>query len=275
MAVYKILSVFLVVAGPSAWTTPQFSPTPSTTPVPILRYIDNQNTDGSYTYGFEGADGTYKLETRYTDGRVKGKYGYYDPEGVLREATYGAEAGRGFEPQIEGIELPPPTIVEDIQNEIPQSFEPEIQNPQRFKNFQAISPPPKKTRNILPQSASASVPVQSNVKIVNGRRAVLKKRLRAKATPAPAPAQFVDPQVQRENNLRARQEQLKALKDHRQQLLLLQQRQSGARQSYPRSFNGFQQKQQETFRSASPSVSDPYVSGLDLNSGSYSYSYKK
>jgi len=275
MAVYKIFSVFLVVAGPSAWTTPQFSPTPSTTPVPILRYIDNQNTDGSYTYGFEGADGTYKLETRYTDGRVKGKYGYYDPEGVLRETTYGAEAGRGFEPQIEGIELPPPTIAEEIQNEIPKNFEPENQNPQRFKNFQAISPPTKKMRNFLPQSASASVPVQSNVKmkIVNGRRAVLKKRLRAKATPAPA--QFVDPQVQRENNLRARQEQLKALKDHRQQLLLLQQRQSGARQSYPRSFNGFQQKQQETFRSASPSVSDPYVSGLDLNSGSYSYSYRK
>merc|ERR1712128_201662 len=263
MAVHKILTIFLVVAGSCAWTTP----------LPILRYIDNQNTDGSYTYGFEGADGTYKLETRYTDGRVKGKYGYYDPEGVLRETTYGAEAGRGFEPQIDGIELPPPTIAEDIQNEIPQNFEPEIQNPQRFKNFQAVSPTPKKMSNFLPQSASASVPVQNNVKIVNGRRAVLKKRLRAKATPAPA--QFVDPQVQRENNLRARQEQLKVLRDHRQQLLLLQQRQSGARQSYPRSFNGFQQKQQETFRSASPSVSDPYVSGLDLTSGSYSYSYKK
>ena len=27
--------------------------TPSTTPVPILRYVDNQNIDGSYTYGYE------------------------------------------------------------------------------------------------------------------------------------------------------------------------------------------------------------------------------
>eukprot|EP00092_Neocalanus_flemingeri_P019234 GFUD01020836.1.p1 GENE.GFUD01020836.1~~GFUD01020836.1.p1 ORF type:complete len:285 (-),score=89.94 GFUD01020836.1:97-951(-) len=284
MAVYKILSVFLVVAGPSAWTTPQFSPSPSTTPIPILRYINNQNTDGSYTYGFEGADGTYKLETRFTDGRVKGKYGYYDPEGVLRQATYGAEAGRGFEPQIEGLELPPPTIEEEIQNEIPQSFEPEIQNPQRFKNFQPISQTSKKLRNFLPRSDSESVPVPSNVKIVNGRRAVIKRRLRAKATPVkattaratPAPAPYLDPQVQRENNLRAREEQLKTLRDHRQQLLLLQQRQSGARQSYPRSFNGFQQNQQpETFRSASPSVSDPYVTGLDLNSGSYSYSYRR
>ena len=31
---------------------------------------------------------------------ISGKYGYYDPEGVLREASYGAEAGRGFEPEI-------------------------------------------------------------------------------------------------------------------------------------------------------------------------------
>merc|ERR1712128_403113 len=137
MAVHKILTVFLVVAGPCAWTTTQFSEPSSTTPVPILRYIDNQNTDGSYTFGFEGGDGIYKLETRYADGRVKGKYGYYDPEGVLREATYGAEAGRGFEPQIEGVELPPPTIIEEIQNEIPQKLEPEITKPQMFKNFRA------------------------------------------------------------------------------------------------------------------------------------------
>merc|ERR1719499_1913225 len=83
MAVFKRLSVLLVVAGPCAWTTPQFpSLTPTTTPVPILRYIDKQNTDGSYTYGFEGADGTYKLETRFADGRVKGKYGYIDQAAI-------------------------------------------------------------------------------------------------------------------------------------------------------------------------------------------------
>ena len=36
----------------------------STTPVPILRYIDTQNPDGSYTFGYESGDGTYKIETR-------------------------------------------------------------------------------------------------------------------------------------------------------------------------------------------------------------------
>merc|ERR1719474_454013 len=129
MTVFQSLSVLVVVAGHCAWTTPQFpSLTPTTTPVPILRYIDQQNTDGSYTYGFEGADGTYNLETRFADGRVKGKYGYIDPEGVLREASYGAEAGRGFEPEIQGVELPPPTIVQEIQNEIPQTLQPAVQS---------------------------------------------------------------------------------------------------------------------------------------------------
>merc|ERR1712123_551867 len=258
MAVHKILTVLLVVAGPCAWTTPQLSKPTSTTPVPILRYIDNQNTDGSYTFGFEGGDGTFKLETRFTDGHVKGKYGYYDPEGVLREATYGAEAGRGFEPEIQGLELPPPTIEEEIQNEIPQSFEPKIQNAQRFKNFKAQSLTPRLTpqsltpKSLTPQSVTpkkltpkrlTTVPDQSRVKIVNGRRAVLKKRLRVKASPAPA--QLVDPQIQKQNNLRAREEQLQILRDHRQQLLQLQQTVAGGRQDSLRSFSGFRQTQPE------------------------------
>merc|ERR1712106_146491 len=249
MAVHKILTVFLVVAGPCAWTTAQVSQPTSTTPVPILRYIDNQNTDGSYTFGFEGADGTYKLETRHADGRVKGKYGYYDSEGVLRQATYGAEAGRGFEPQIEGVELPPPTIVQEIQNEIPQRVEPENSKPKIFKNFKAQTVVKKKMPTPQPERAPVQEP--SKVKIVNGRRAVLKKRLRAKATPAPA--QFVDPQVRRDNNLRAGQEQLDSLRDHRQHLLQLQQ--AGGRQSSVRSFTRFRQTQQEPARSLAPAVS--------------------
>jgi len=284
MAVFKILCVFLVVAGPCAWTTPQFSQPTSTTPVPILRYINNQGADGSYTYGFEGADGTYKLETRHADGRVKGKYGYYDPEGVLREATYGAEAGRGFEPEIQGLELPPPTIEEEIQNEIPQSFEPKIQNAQRFKNFkaqsltpQSLSPEILTPQSLTPKSLTpkrlTTAPDQSRVKIVNGRRAVLKKRLRVKASPAPA--QLVDPQIQKQNNLRAREEQLQILRDHRQQLLKLQQTVAGGRQDSVRSFSGFRKTQPESVRSSPVGVSDPYVTGLNLADGSYSYSYGK
>ena len=43
---FQILSVLLVAGSFPAWTSP-------TTPVPILRYVDNQNIDGSYTYGYE------------------------------------------------------------------------------------------------------------------------------------------------------------------------------------------------------------------------------
>ena len=76
--------------------------TQSTTPVPILRFIDTQNADGSYTYGYENGDGTYKIETRYVTGEVKGKYGYYDDAGVLREVEYGASK-MGFEPSGSGL----------------------------------------------------------------------------------------------------------------------------------------------------------------------------
>jgi len=77
----------------------------STTPVPILRYIDTQNPDGSYTFGYESGDGTYKIETRYVTGEVKGKYGYYDDTGLLREVEYGATPD-GFHATGSGLDMP-------------------------------------------------------------------------------------------------------------------------------------------------------------------------
>merc|ERR1712038_1934475 len=222
MAFNKILSVLVVAGSFPAWTSPQFSST--TTPVPILRYVDNQNVDGSYTYGYEAADGSYKLETRHQDGRVKGKYGYIDPDGNLREASYGAEAGRGFEPQIAGLELPPPVVAEvPAVNEI-------VHQPQ---------------------------PQQGQIKIINGRKALVK----------------------RERSLSAREEGLRTLEQQRRKLIDLQRRQFSQTRQQPRSFNNFPHtRQQESFRSvANPApkvkVNDPYISGLDLSSGSYSYSY--
>merc|ERR1711893_151521 len=271
MAVNKILSVLLVAGSTPAWTNPQFNfnfnnnigterPISSTTPVSILRYVDTQNIDGSYTYGYEAADGTYKLETRFVDGRVKGKYGYIDPEGNLREASYGAEAGRGFEPQIEGVELPAPVVAPaEAFNEIPQ------QVPQ--KHFQNFAPATSGNR----------------VTTKNGRRALLKKVRRVKATPAPK--QFIDEQATKQANLKARQQQLRTLEQHRRQLLEVQQQQQqqsvNNRQQQSRAFNSFPSRQQESFRSAAPvpapvvsaDVSDPYVTGFDLNSGSYSIAY--
>lgn len=68
-----------------------------TTPVPILKQINRVNDDGSYTYGFEAADGTFKVETRDNLGNVKGKYGYVDETGQLRTIEYAAGSPSGFE----------------------------------------------------------------------------------------------------------------------------------------------------------------------------------
>lgn len=78
----------------------------TTTPVPILRHIDSQNPDGSYTYGYESGDGTFKIETRYPNGEVKGKYGYYDDADKFRIVEYGATPTEGFQPRVEGFVQP-------------------------------------------------------------------------------------------------------------------------------------------------------------------------
>uniref|UniRef100_T1PEA8 Cuticle protein n=1 Tax=Musca domestica TaxID=7370 RepID=T1PEA8_MUSDO len=80
-----------------------------TTPVPILKQINKHNSDGSYTYGYEAADKSFKIETKYPTGEVYGKYGYIDDQGQLREIEYGASK-RGFEPAGSDINVPPPTL---------------------------------------------------------------------------------------------------------------------------------------------------------------------
>ncbi|XP_053978371.1 uncharacterized protein LOC128876220 isoform X1 [Hylaeus volcanicus] len=80
-----------------------------TTPVPILKQINKHNEDGSYSYGYEAADGSYKIESKYPTGEVYGKYGFVDDTGSVREIEYGASR-RGFEPVGPGINVPPPTL---------------------------------------------------------------------------------------------------------------------------------------------------------------------
>uniref|UniRef100_A0A336M531 CSON012263 protein n=1 Tax=Culicoides sonorensis TaxID=179676 RepID=A0A336M531_CULSO len=82
------------------------------TPVPILKQINRHNEDGSYTYGYEGADGSFKIETKLATGEVKGKYGYTDADGKVRIVEYGANK-YGFQPSGEGITVAPPTLVDE------------------------------------------------------------------------------------------------------------------------------------------------------------------
>ena len=76
-------------------------------------FLYRHNEDGSYSYGYEADDGSFKLETRHVDGRVEGKYGYIDIDsGELKVIEYGADM-MGFQPQgdlPEGIVVPPPVV---------------------------------------------------------------------------------------------------------------------------------------------------------------------
>ncbi|KAG8237483.1 hypothetical protein J437_LFUL017549 [Ladona fulva] len=88
-----------------------------TTPVPILKQINRHNDDGSYSYGYEGADGTFRIETKHPTGEVYGKYGFVDDVGTQRVVEYGATR-RGFEPTGTGITVAPPTIHSGSENNL-------------------------------------------------------------------------------------------------------------------------------------------------------------
>ncbi|KAH8358400.1 hypothetical protein KR093_000039 [Drosophila rubida] len=109
------------------------------TPVPILKQINKHNEDGSYTYGYEGADGSFKIETKLATGEVKGKYGYVDADGKVRVVEYGANK-YGFQPSGEGITVAPPTLVDESTKEGPDYDDEPQQRPQR--PYQQARPQP-------------------------------------------------------------------------------------------------------------------------------------
>lgn len=45
----------------------------TTTPVPIIKQINKVNDDGSYTFGYEAGDGSFRIEKKEINGHVKGK----------------------------------------------------------------------------------------------------------------------------------------------------------------------------------------------------------
>ncbi|XP_065222137.1 RNA-binding protein 33-like [Planococcus citri] len=102
-------------ARPRSPAIPSASAQTKVTPVPILKQINRHNEDGSYTYGFEGADGSFKIETKSATGEVFGKYGYVDDSGKVRTVEYGANK-YGFQPAGEGITIPPITIGNDTED---------------------------------------------------------------------------------------------------------------------------------------------------------------
>ncbi|XP_018320129.1 formin-like protein 14 [Agrilus planipennis] len=135
---------------------------PRPTPVPILKQINRHNEDGSYTYGYESADGSFKIETKLPTGEVKGKYGFIDDVGKVRVVEYGATK-YGFEPSGEGITVAPPTLVDDTTHKdgtlkaeyADDLYEPAAPAPKsKYQNYPQNFP----SRNVAPQSFQPAPP---------------------------------------------------------------------------------------------------------------------
>jgi len=104
--------IFLGLVAAMVTAAPQ-SLDAETTPKPhvtILKQINQLNDDGSYTYGFEADDGSFRVENRDIHGNVKGKYGFVDEFGQVKLVEYVAGSGSGFNPQGDNIAVPPPAV---------------------------------------------------------------------------------------------------------------------------------------------------------------------
>jgi len=79
---------------------------PREEPVATLERYSHKNEDGSFTFGYVAADGSFREETRGTDCITRGKYGYIDPEGVKREYSYtsGLPCEEGEEDDLQNID---------------------------------------------------------------------------------------------------------------------------------------------------------------------------
>ena len=138
----------------------QFQPTArpaTTTPVPILRQISNSNEDGSYTYGYEAADGSFKLETRKPNGEVFGKYGYIDGNGELITIEYGANQ-HGFQPSGKGITVAPPTLVDESNKDYDYLDEEPVAPVRSFASAPARAPARAPVRAAAPAPVRAAAP---------------------------------------------------------------------------------------------------------------------
>ncbi|VVD03329.1 uncharacterized protein LOC126968038 [Leptidea sinapis] len=125
---------------------PKETPAP---PVAILKQINRHNEDGSYTYGYESGDGSFKIETKSPTGEVKGKYGYKDDTGKLRVIEYGANKF-GFQPAGEGITVAPPTLVDETTRE--DGLRPNKQQQQSI-DYDYEEPAPRPAPRRPPQAA--------------------------------------------------------------------------------------------------------------------------
>ena len=77
---YTLAAPTSYVGGKSS--TAYSSPSPIVT---ILKQISQYNDDGSYTFGYENSDGSFRIENMYSNGYLTGRYGYIDSNGQPQE----------------------------------------------------------------------------------------------------------------------------------------------------------------------------------------------
>ncbi|XP_018392279.1 PREDICTED: uncharacterized protein LOC108771471 [Cyphomyrmex costatus] len=86
----------LVTASCSNVTDQQTSETQHDHQVAILKQIRKVNEDGSYTYGYEAGDGSFKVESRDVLGNIKGTFGFVDANGEIKRVSYSSSNATGF-----------------------------------------------------------------------------------------------------------------------------------------------------------------------------------
>lgn len=240
----------------------------STTPVPILKQINRHNEDGSYSYGYEAADGSFKIETKSANGEVKGKYGYVDDSGNKREIEYGANAN-GFQPSGDGINVAP-AAVHNAVNNYPALGPDEIddgqyrEDPAIYNDARYNSKPSKSTQFRVNSAPAYKQP--------------------APAYKQPTYQQPAPQQNYQQQNYQQQQYQQPAYVEPQTQRPFYQSRFSAPAAPAPIQQNYYQpqqqQPQQNYYRSQSQQSNDNFnifqghpASNLDLSTGSYSVTY--
>lgn len=100
-----------------------------------IRNYNKLNDDGSFTFGYEADDGSFKEETRGTDCVVRGKYGYVDPDGNKREFSY-----------VQGNPCDPNAVEDDEEQPSGKPAAEEEENVPNIPVANVARPKPKKTR---------------------------------------------------------------------------------------------------------------------------------
>ncbi|CAL8116833.1 unnamed protein product [Orchesella dallaii] len=236
----------------------------TTTPVPILRQINKVNEDGSYTYGYESADGSYKVETKNVNGEVQGKYGYYDDTGALREIEYGASR-QGFHPS--GTDVKPPSSAPAMEYDpVDDSGH---YDPERYDRPFAYNRQQQGGQQIFQEEQPIRRP--SSGRRPAARRPKAQQNFASFSSqfgPAPAPAQAPAPQQQQQQHV----VNYNAAPQYQQPAPQQQQYYQPPPQNYYQPQPQPQAPRAPAFNQASLFNGHP-AKNIDINTGSYSVNY--